>query len=57
MIVVRFLVLHSPLGWEPYIMEPQGANKEHAEQYQVDEEWHNTILCCCILDVLLAHSE
>ena len=57
MVEVSFLFVSSPLRWEPDVMEPQGAHKDHEEQEQGDERWHNGILYCCIPDVLPAHFE
>ena len=57
MVVFPFLFVHSPLGWEPDVMEPQGAHNEYEDQEQGYKDWHNDVLSCCIPDVLLAHSE
>lgn len=55
--VVAFLFVSSPLGWEPDVMEPQGARQDSEEQEQGYKHWHNDVLYCCIPNVLLAHSE
>jgi hypothetical protein len=57
MVVVPFLFVRSSLWWEPDVMEPKGAHKDHKNQEQGYKDWHNDVLCCCIPDVLLAHSE
>jgi len=48
-----FLFVPTPLGWEPDVMEPQGAHIEHEKHRHGYERWHNVILSCDLPDVLL----